>query len=298
MRRCHGALGLLAVFLVRLPVAEAYSLLPLVTEQAETMPSGTAEVILGVNYLKDLRFPPFTPPGVLQSQVLIGLPQFGFRIAAGDWAEIQASYELLYLNETTTDGRTNWQYGSGDLRLFTKVWIKREGGLFPALGVRFGTKMPNANRNAQLGTDDTDFGVDGLISKDLGPLSLHVNLGILLLGNSGSAISNVYHAGGQDDLVTYSVAMVSSLIGAPAPGAPQLRILGEVAGQNGSHYANDRSVIRGGLQLIEGAGTIFLGVSTGLDTAAQKIGASVGFIYTFEPAQLFGGGQEGKPCGH
>jgi hypothetical protein len=286
LRWCHGALALLVVFCMRVPVATAYSLLPLVTEEAETLPDGTAEAILGVNFVKDLRFPPFTPPGVLHSLVLIGLPQFGFRIAAGNWAEIQGSYEVLYLNEKTTNGYTNWQYGSGDLRVSTKVWITREHDRFPALGLRFGTKIPNANRDAQLGTDDTDFWADGLFSKDFGPLSLHSNLGILLLGNSGSPISNVYQAGGQDDLFSYSTAVVSAPMGAPAPGATQLRLLGEVAGQTGSHYANDRSVVRVGLQLAEGAGTVFLGVSTGLDTASETIGASLGFIYTFEPAKL------------
>jgi hypothetical protein len=289
LRWCCGAYALLGVFCTRVPVAGAYSLLPLVTEQAETLPSGTAEAILGVNYLKDLRFPPFTPPGVLHSLVLIGLPQFGFRIAAGDWAEIQAGYEVLYLNETTTSGQHNWQYGSGDLRMSTKVWITRERDLFPALGLRFGTKLPNANRNAQLGTDDTDFWANGLISKDLGRLSLDANLGILLLGNSGSSISNVYHAGGQDDLISYSVAVVSAPMGAPVAGATLLRLLAEIAGQNGSHYANDRSVARVGLQIAQGAGTLYLGVSTGLDTASETIGASVGFIYTFEPAKLFAG---------
>ncbi len=287
MKWCRGALALLAVLCGRPPAAEAYTLLPLVTEQAETLPSGTAEAILGVSYFKDLRFPPFTPPGVLQSQVLVGLPQFGFRIAAGDWAEIQASYEVLYLNEKTTTGRTNWQYGSGDLRMFTKVWITRERDLLPASGLRFGTKLPNANRDAQLGTDDTDFEANGLLSKHLGPLSLHANMGILLLGNSGSPISNVYQAGGQDDLIDFSFAAVSAPMGARAVGAAQLRLLAEVAGQNGSHYANDRSDIRFGLQIIQGAGTLYLGMSTGLDTASEALGASVGFVYTFEPAKLF-----------
>ncbi len=287
MRWYRAAFAVVGVFWLHTPVAAAYSLLPLVTERAETLPTGTAEAILGVTFLKDLRYPPFTPPGVVHSLILIGLPQFGFRIAAGDWAEIQASYEVLYLNEKTTSGQTNWQYGSGDLRMSTKVWIARERGLFPALGLRFGTKLPNANRDAQLGTDDTDFWADGLASKDLGPLSLHANLGILLLGNSGSPISNVYQAGGQDDLVNYSFAVVSAPMGAPVAGATRLRMLAEIAGQNGSHYANDRSVARFGLQLAQGAGALFLGVSTGLDTASETIGASMGIIYTFEPAKLF-----------
>src|SRR5260221_5285723 len=116
-RRWCGAQALLAV--VCWPaLASAYSLLPLVTEEAATLPSGTAEATIGVSYFKDLRFPPFTPPGAVQSQTLVAVPQLGFRIGAGGWVEIQASYETLYLDEQTIGG-PNWQFGSGDMRLFT-----------------------------------------------------------------------------------------------------------------------------------------------------------------------------------
>jgi len=280
-----AALGILCV---GVHGAYGYSLLPLVTEQAETLPSGTAEAILGIAYFKDQRFPPFTPPAALRSQTLISLPQFGFRIGAGDWAEIQASYETLYLDEQATDGRTNWEFGSGDLRMFTKVWIMREREQLPALGLRFGTKLPNANRRARLGTDDTDFGADAVASKDLGPLSVHTNFGLLLLGNSGPTIGHAFPAGGQDDLFDYNVAAVSAPFGALRVGATQLRLMAEFTGWAGSHYFNDRSAMRWGLQMTRGAGTLYLGMSAGVITASEDFGLSTGFIYTFEPAKLLG----------
>jgi hypothetical protein len=272
--------------------AVASSLLPLVTEEAATLPSGVAEVTLGVAYFKDLRFPPFTPPGALRSQTLIELPQIGFRIGAGDWAEIEATYETLYLDEEQTSGETNRQFGSGDARLFTKVRLKREGERFPGIGLRFGTKLPNANRGSRLGTDDTDFGVDALASKTLGPLSAHVNLGLLLLGNSGPTIGQSFSAGGQDDLFNYAVALTSAPLGGAAPGAVSLRVLGELAGQTGSRFGNDRTALRFGIQMQRGAGTVYLGVSAGLVTASENLGASTGFIYRFEPGKLFGGDEE------
>jgi hypothetical protein len=269
--------------------ARAHSLLPLTTEQAETLPSGTAEAVIGIAYFNDLRFPPFTPPGALRSQTLIGLPQLGFHIGAGGWAEIQASYETLLLDEQATDGKKNWQFGSGDMRMHTKIWLKRETDLLPALGLRFGTKLPNATRGARLGTDDTDFGADVLASKDFGPLIAHVNLGLLLLGNSGPSIGHSFNAGGQDDLFNYALGVVSAPLGAAAAGATTVKLLGELIGQAGSHFDNDRTAVRVGLQMQRGAGTIYIGTSAGLVTASENVGASAGFIYTFEPAQLFSG---------
>jgi hypothetical protein len=266
---------------------QAYSLLPLVTEEAQTLPSGVIEATLGVNYFHNLRYPPFTPPGVISSQTLMGLPQVAFRIGAGDWAEFQASYEMLYLDETDVNGRTNHQYGGGDARIFTKIWFARERTWRPAIGLHVGTKLPNATRGSRLGTDDTDFAAAALLSKTFGPVTALTNLGILLLGNSGPSVGNSFEAGGQDDLFTYTVGLASKPLGAVAEGAVTARLLGEIAGQTGSRFDNDLSDIRFGLQLQRGGATLYAGVSTGLVSAAEQIGASIGFTYAFDSAKLW-----------
>jgi hypothetical protein len=268
--------------------ARAYSLLPLVTEQAETLPRGVAETTIGIAYSKDMRFPPFTPRNTLQSQTLVEIPQLGFRIAAGSWAEIEATYETIYLDEQAENGQTNWQFGSGDMRISTKVRLLRERNGWPALGLRFGTKLPNANRSARLGTDDTDFWADALVSKHLGPIEAHVNLGLLLLGNSGPTIGHSFQAGGQDDLVDFAVGVASQPLGRVQDGGVTLRLLGEVAGQVGSRFGNDRSALRIGLQMERGPGRIYIGASRGLVVGSERIGLSAGFIYTFEPGKVFG----------
>ena len=279
---------LVALLIIGVPtVSRAYSLLPLVTEEAQTLPSSTIETTLGMNYFHNLVYPPFTPSNLVRSETLMGLPQVALRIGVGGWAEFQASYELLYLDETAVNGTTNTQYGGGDARIFTKLWFMRERRLWPALGMRFGTKLPNATRSSGLGTDDTDFAAAGLASKTLGPLTAHVNLGLALLGNSGPTIGNSFAAGGQDDLFTYNVGAVSKPLGATTEGAITLRMLGEVNGQAGSHFGNDRSDIRFGLQMQRGAGTLYVGVSTGLVSASEDIGASFGFTYAFDASDLF-----------
>jgi hypothetical protein len=283
----HVLAGVLALGLVHsAQSARASSLLPLTTERAEVLPSGVAEATLGVAYFKDLRFPAFTPPGALRSQTLVDVPQLGFRVGAGGWAEIQATYETIYLDEQAANGQTNWQFGSGDMRMFTKIWLARERELLPALGLRFGTKLPNANRADHLGTDDTDFGADMLFSKNFGPVSAHANLGLLLLGNSGPTFGNSFTAGGQDDLFNYAVALASAPLGQVLPGAASLTLLGELTGQTGSHFGNDRTAMRFGMQMQRGAGSLYLGASVGLITASENIGASAGFIYRFDLKDL------------
>jgi len=261
-------------------------LLPLATEDAHTLPSGIAEAMIGVSYMQDGNWPGFVPHGALRSQTLLRGPQLGFHIGAGAWAEFQASYETLYLDEVAANGQTNEQFGSGDARIGAKFWFKRETDLLPALGVHIVTKLPDATRDSRLGTDDTDFGADAALSKDLGPLALHVNLGILLLGNSGSTVGSSFTAGGQDDLFNYGVAVVSKPLGLASEEAVQVRLLGELAGQDGSRFHNDRTALRFGLQLQRGAGTLYVGTSAGLVTASENIGASAGFVYRFDAARL------------
>ena len=283
-----GALSLAAAIVLGVPAASfAYSLLPLTTEEAQTLPNNVIEATLGMNYFHNLRYPPFTPPSIITSETLMSLPVVGFRVGVGDWAEFQASYEMLYLNETAVDGTTNNQYGGGDARIGAKLWFMRERDLWPALGLRIVTKLPNAKRTDGLGTDDTDFGAAALASKTIGPLSVHINLGILLLGNSGPIYGNSFGAGGQDDLVSYAIGIASKPLGATADGTTTLRLLGEFAGQTASRFDNELSDIRVGLQMQHGRGTVYLGVSTGLVSGSEQIGVNAGFTYTFDPFKLF-----------
>jgi hypothetical protein len=270
--------------------ARADSLLPLKSETAEPLPSGTVEAVLGVSYFNNERFPPFTPPGFIRNQDRVSVPEIAFRVGAGDWVEIQAAYELIYLNESTDDGSDS-TYGSGDARLHAKVRLLREGRRRPGLGIRFGTKLPNANKDDRLGTDEIDFGIEVLASKNFGPLEAHVNLGILLLDNPGPVAGAPNRdSDGQDDLFTYSVAVASRPLGAAFSEAFTFRFLGEIAGWAGSRssFENDRTDLAIGMQLRRGGFTLYSGASAGLVTASENYGLRLGVVYAFELARLAG----------
>jgi hypothetical protein len=262
--------------------AAAASLLPLQTENAATLPNGDAELVLGLSYDRNLRFPPFTPDGVIDSQHLIRGPQIALRAAAGSWAEVQASFEAIYLDERRTSAPSRHEFGHGDARLFTKVRVVEEGGWWPGLGVRFGTKLPNANADRGLGTDQIDFLLDFLGSRDFGVVSGHVNLGVYLLGNPGPVPGAPDRStAGQDDVLSYAVAVVSQPL-AGAEGGAAIRLLGEVVGLAGSRFDNDRLSGRIGIQVRQGSLTGYGGFHAGMVQQSEDYGGSVGLIYHFD----------------
>lgn len=267
---------LVALILITCPlVAGAASLLPLVSSQeVTTLPNGRAEAILSFGYTDGLWFPPFTQPGTVCCQTVMSLPQIGFNIGLGDRVEVQASYELLYNHETVLGQGTQTNFGSGDARLFAKVRAFSEEGWRPALGLRFGTKLPNANYADHLGTDRIDWGGEILASKEVGPVNLLANIGLQLLDNPTQ--------GGQDDLFSWGVAATSNDLLEQEKDGVGLRLVTEFAGLTGSRFGNDRTAWRGGFQVRRDAFTLFGGVSAGLIRESENIGALVGVIWTFQ----------------
>jgi hypothetical protein len=274
---------LVAAGLVLATAAHAEWLAPLVTETAETIPSASAQVGIGFAYDNDGRYPGFTPPNEIKWQSLTTAPALAFRIAPSDWVEIQASYEFLNNDQSTVSGGKQSNFGGGDARLFTKIWAVRERTWIPAMGVRFGTKLPNADAKDRLGTDETDFFIQLLGSKRFGDWAGHLNLGISLLGNPGFYGAD---SSGQDDLFTYSIAGTTPYLGAHAADRWGVRGLLEFAGATGSRFDNDYNLVRAGPQITFGGWTMFLGVTGGIDGAAPTYGFSGGAFYSFELERL------------
>jgi hypothetical protein len=267
--------------------ARAEWLAPLTVETAETIPSGTLDVALGASYFHNRRFPAFTGEGFIHWQDLVTGPEVALRAAAGDMVEIQASYELIDNHESTIDGVNN-NYSSGDARLFAKIYVSAERKWLPAMGVRFGAQLPNANRSDRLGTDTTDFFIWWLGSKHIGAFTVHCNLGLALLDNPSGD--------GQDDLFTYAIGMAAPPLALDRAGDWTLRFLLEEAGVTGSHpgastppggrFNNDGNAVRGGAQLTYGGLTFYAGASGGLNSAAEQYGFMGGVIYAFEVSRL------------
>ena len=277
-----------AVLCLAIAPARGASLLPLRTETAAPLPSGVLELAIGTSYFHNLRFPMFTPRGAIREQDLVTAPEMALRIGVGDWLEIQASYELLYLDERNVE-ESHTEFGGGDARLFTKVRLYRESERIPGFALRFGTKLPNANQDDRLGTDETDFAIEALASKDFGIVSTHLNMGILIAGNPGPEPgARNRNSDGQDDLFTYSVGLASRPFGSSDPAGVRGRLVAEVQGLAGTHrdFDNDRAAARFGGRLEIGALSLYAGVSVGLESGSEDVGASAGLLYAFDLGAL------------
>lgn len=267
----------------------AQTLRPLETETATVLPSGTMQVIAGTTYMRNRRWPAFTAPGFVDRQDVVTAPEIELRVGAGDWVEVQLRYELLYLDERRSDGTDFDKFGGGDAEIFTKVRFTREGETLPALGARFGVKLPNASRDDRLGTDETDFDIALLGSKTLGPVALHLNAGLQILGNPGELNGDPDESGsGQDDPFTLSIAAVTEPLFADHTGAYAFRGLLAFDLKEGSRFDNDGAAVSGGLQVTRNAWSVYGGASGGLSGAAEDFGLRLGVVYAFELERLRG----------
>lgn len=138
---------------------------PFETEVSEIQNKQRIKIDLGIDYSH-----------IASRQDLLALPWIGINFSTGQIVEIQAYYDFFY----RFTRRATTVYGSGDLSLWTKIRFVEEKGSRPALGLRFGVKLPNAKDEVGLGTDQTNFYAAGLIGKTWGKLDNHLNLGIAI----------------------------------------------------------------------------------------------------------------------
>jgi hypothetical protein len=284
----HLAALAVAILLLATGPAGAQTLRPLETETAAVLPSGTTQISLGTSYFRNRRYPHFTPSGFLDSQDFFTAPELEVRVGAGDWVEFQLRYELRAIDENRSDGTDSNQFGGGDAEIFTKIRFLREGDRIPAIGAMFGIKLPNASRDDRLGTDETDFEVQLMASKDFGPVAAHFNVGLQILGNPGPLDGSGDSGSGQDDPFIFSLAAVTAPLLPEHTGAYSIRGLLAFDGAEGSRFDNDGYRFAGGFQVTRSDWTVYGGVSAGISGAAEDVGARLGVTYAFELERLRG----------
>ncbi len=180
--------------------------------------------------------------------------------------ELEYSVWLMRFDEAPT-GHEQLEDGfaSGDLHVRSRYGILVEGGWRPALAVQFGFKLPNAKARNGFGTNETDCVLGVLISKDIGPLGLHGNLALGILGDPTRRAA-------QDDVLLSSFLLEVR----PVQG---LRFLAEVAGMPPSAMNSGRAVLRGGAGIrVKG---FDLGVAAGVGISEDSPGFVAGLDLGF-----------------
>ncbi len=165
---------------------------PLVTEDPETVGANRVLIEGGFEFDRDQGYPAYG----LKGDTTHG-PTFGVSAGIGPSAEVQVDGGLLqHLHVTerkpgplsaalnfTGDRSSSFE----DFTVATKIRLGSESESRPAIGVRFGTKLPTAQREKGMGLGTTDFFAGLLLGKTVRSVRTVANVSLLVLGNAAGA---------------------------------------------------------------------------------------------------------------
>jgi hypothetical protein len=222
---------------------------PLLTPDAETVPTGVIRTGVGFDFLQGDTFPLSGLSGDLTS-----LGDLDLRLGVGQIVEVElqgAIQQYLTIQNQTTSFVTlqlpnsNSTNDTGDYSLWTKIHIAGEHGRRPAFAFRFGFLLPNTNQARGIGTNTTNVYAEGIVEKHFRQLDTFGDLGIAILQSPLALFS-------QNDELLYGVAFRYPL-------QRRIIVLGEVSGRYSSRGisqgligTNSTSQARVGVQLKAG----------------------------------------------
>jgi hypothetical protein len=249
------------LLLLTAPTAFAANLEPTGLQDAHLLEKGTAEFRLGFSYADRLRTP-FQKDD--RDRRVAEVPSLALNLGLGERVEGQLYYDYLYLKENGQKA----EWGSGDLVVAFNVGLIRERPVLPALALRIATKLPNADQGRDFGTDQTDFYVNLLSTKDWQRVSLYINLGFGILGNPN---------GGQDDLMQYGIGLK-----VPLSGKKTLFLISAEGNAFGRDYNyNNRGAVLAGIRQPLGRVTLDFGGSVGYVSESEDWGLRAGLTLPF-----------------
>lgn len=144
---------------------------PLLTEDVDITPEGAIEVAAGVDFLQNAKFP---LSGLKGDQTRVG----DIRVSVGFSSNVEFQVEgvlqnFLAINSATTspiplslDG--NSTNDAGDFIVSTKIKLRNETKLLPAVGFKFGFQMPNTDQARGIGTNQINVFGKVLLQKKFG----------------------------------------------------------------------------------------------------------------------------------
>lgn len=169
---------------------------PLATEDPETVGANRVLIEGGFEFDKDQLYSAYG----LKGDTAHG-PTLGVSIGISPSAEVQIDGGLrqrLHVTERQTAPLAHELTFTGDnassledLTVATKLRVLSESAGHPALGVRFGTKLPTATRTKGMGLGTTDFFAGLLVAKTVQSVRTVANVSLLVLGNPIGAQESV-----------------------------------------------------------------------------------------------------------
>jgi hypothetical protein len=171
-------------------LAQEYYILD--TEEAYTIGQGNVqtEIEIGITKQPD-------------ASELLNIPTIRVAYGLSEWADIEIEYQYLSVQgtdftvfESGIVKENADETGTGDARISLKV-VPYEFDSH-RLGFLCTTKVPNTDQSEGLGTNETDFTWQVLLSSDWGKLKTHINGGMAVLGDPAED-------GNQNDFIVWGV---------------------------------------------------------------------------------------------
>lgn len=184
---------------------------PLLTDDVDITPEGSINVAVGVDFLQNAKFP---LSGLRGDQTRVGDARV--RIGFSKNVELQIEgviQEFVAINSVTNpspiplniDG--NSTNDNGDFSISTKIKLKNETGILPAVGLKLGFQLPNTNQARGIGTNQINVFGKVLLGKKFGSRNKANTPRVNLYGNLGIGIMTApLERFTQNDVLLYGVA--------------------------------------------------------------------------------------------
>lgn len=260
---------------------------PLLTEDVDTIPEGSFEIAAGVDFFQNAKFPLSGLKGDLTRvgdiRIRTGFaPNVEFQIEGvmQNFLAINSASATPPIPLTLNGNSTN---DTGDFTLSTKIKLRNETAILPAVGFKFGFQMPNSNQARGIGTNQINVFGKFLVQKKFGKqkgkdarANVFGNIGIGIMTSPLELFS-------QNDVLLYGLAGVFRV-------NDRINIVSEVTGR-----ANTRSVAPVGTESIGQfrVGTQIKASGLRFDTAAvfglTKYSPRSGIIFgvTYQSPSIF-----------
>lgn len=223
IKRCGIVLGIVLAGLLTTKPLRAQDM-PLRTPDANIMAPGVLRTQVGFDFLQNVDYPLSGLSGNLTSMGVLNM-----RLGLAQRVEVQLQgtvQNFLQVNNevpapvTPQLTGTNSTHDVGDFSLWTKILLKKEKSLTPAVAFRFGFLMPNTNQARGIGNNATNVYASVILQKHFGKLKAWANTGIGILQSPNAKFS-------QNDELLYGGALAY-------PITRRVSVVGEVAGRYSS----------------------------------------------------------------
>jgi hypothetical protein len=257
---------------------------PLFTEDPEPIGAGRVLVEGGLEYALDQIYRVSGLEGNLWR-----VPTIGVSIGISPIAEVQIDggfYNHLKIRSTdsaaplasalTVTGTST--HDVEDIVIGTKIRLVSEAARRPALGIRFGTKLPNASNESGLGTDTTDFLISMLGAKTIQSVRVVANFGVGILADPTTGDR-------QNDVLTYGLSFARAV-------TQQVELVGEMNGRKSTRSGGpfpgteSRTLLKIGTRYTRGSLRLDGGAFVGMTSNDPTLGFTTGFTYVFNAFTL------------